>query len=744
MILISKHRFNTLGRPQTTFPLLNEGQLIQHEFDISFQFDFNSSPNNQFIISGLNQLTMLNGSFADYGIMIGDSMDIDAVVVGGTNINQTAVVLSIVGNVLTFTTNIFTALEVNQLFPLGVNQEMYIVNNTRQVPESIDIFYNLVRNDSAGGVASLWDGEVNKFTCVLPLVNGTVDLIQIGDKSGGFFDNPACRLSLLGRIYSVSISYISWLGIEANNFTVPSWYTAAGCIKPYVKVIGFSEEGDPTATMIGTYTAQANSGWFNEAYNQGIDNFVLSDLVIQDIDNIVLPSLAPNKVNYVSFVVSNPLGVVSTDIQLSIGSFFDFSETKNNEFSRLQNQIGSFRDSAALSIDGVKNSKQCVISNLVVTTVGSTIEVVFRIEPNNPFLMYVQAQSESVPYRLAINVNRGAGKFDNVTKIISQNFWLFAGNQPILVDDKDAGFLNHAQTLTDAITEPYSGCTEDDMLFYQLIPLEKNRIYNNLKYTIDCIRDIDGEVVANLQTILFNFQGVPMVSGKYQININQNQNQFLDSADRNYLKYEIITGETPTFYNTQATLSLMANWRDWVSVINLLPDFYDFDLLQNGQSAEWVNYLRLMGYSLTFRYELNALTDSWYFERDITLLDYDQSDIMTSIIQVLNSDNVVVTAMVSNQIYKIRAIHTITDLVSTWGVGAWGWIGIRPTLGEPMKRISTAYAYTAQNLPLQPLPTETRAKITVVSPTVIWVECQINSNEIGQNVTFVSRINDAI
>ncbi len=146
MISIFNHNFTTPNRATgTNFLLMNEGQIIRHSFQVSFNFNFNSTPFNQFVITGLNEITMLNGSFEDYGVVAGDSVDIDAIITGGTNINITATVLNVSGNVISFTTNIFASGQINEMFPLVDNQEMFFVNNSRSIPESIDLFYNLIQ-----------------------------------------------------------------------------------------------------------------------------------------------------------------------------------------------------------------------------------------------------------------------------------------------------------------------------------------------------------------------------------------------------------------------------------------------------------------------------------------------------------------------------------------------------------------------------------------------------------------------
>lgn len=739
MILISNHNFSTPNKPSldVAFPLFNEGQLVEHSFDVEFNYNFNSTPFNQFMITAQNQITMLSGSFAETGIVAGDSIDIDAIVTGGSNINVTATVLSVSGNVLTLTANVFSSGQVNEIFPQVNNQEMFIVNNTRKLPETIDLFYNLSLNGTDGTNASLWDGEVNRFTATVPTSTGTALFTQLGNKSGGTFVNA--EIELFDGVYTVRFQFIPWLSEQTNNLNQPSWYLGANAVKPRVDIYGYSVAGNPNNYVRGLQTAWLGvTGWFDEAYNQGADVFTISELLIENEDAEPITQLNANQTSTVSFRVAASSGAVSDDVQICIYSLLPFSASKNNALKRIDNQIG-FHFSSDGTVQGVKSGASLEIDNVVVTTDTDDILVEFDVIPNSTFPTYIQSLGE-IEYRLAINV-QGDISFKNTTKTINHGIWQFPTPPPTELDDKDAGFLNHAQEVGDPILEVYAGTTEDDMLFHQLVVLEKFKTYDNIRVAIEVIRDSDSALVATLQQILFPFSGVPIVAGKYQLNITQAQNQYLDSEDRNAHRLFLEGGETSEFYNVTMILSLMANWRDWVAQANILPDFYDFTLPQNGQSAEWVNYLRLSGYSLRFRWELNGENQTFY-NRAIELLDYDESENVTSEIVILNSAGDVVPNMVSNQTYTIRAIHTRDVSSTVWNVNTWGWIGCRPVEGEPTKRISTAYPWTVQNLPLQPLDGEDRALLTFVSSTVIWIECKVNSNDLPNNTTFVTRIQD--
>jgi hypothetical protein len=188
----------------------------------------------------------------------------------------------------------------------------------------------------------------------------------------------------------------------------------------------------------------------------------------------------------------------------------------------------------------------------------------------------------------------------------------------------------------------------------------------------------------------------------------------------------------------------MAGWRDWLPLINALPDFYDFNLPLNGQSREWVNYLRLAGYEIRLRLDFNSPTGQLFLDKEITLLDYNEytdSSCLIELVDSLGNVQPVVNGEIialNNAFYTIRATHTVTGMVIEDYDVIHGYIGLRPNNGEPMKRISTAHDWTNLNMPLQPLANETRAVGTVLSADTYRVECRVYSSDLGSLTTIVS------
>lgn len=302
----------------------------------------------------------------------------------------------------------------------------------------------------------------------------------------------------------------------------------------------------------------------------------------------------------------------------------------------------------------------------------------------------------------------------------------------------DSGVEVENLTTTPCGCEPviYQGCTEDDFMYQADIDLRKNTNYKTLEATIVIERDSDSQQF-KLQSDTINFGNYPMLpNGVIQVNYNNPQVQYLDAPERNKLT-AVVSSIGSLSYSVRLSLSLMANWRYWLSQSNAFVDFYDLDLPSNGQSKEWMRYLREAGYTLKLRCNLIDDADTLYFwEREIQLQDYDADAFIESEITLYDSTGNPSTAILDGQLMTIKARHTLTD-ESNWNEsGLWGWISIRPKEAEPNKRISSEWTPTVQDIPLKAPCT-----LTYISPSIVEVECTLDASQvISEFSTIICRI----
>jgi hypothetical protein len=272
-----------------------------------------------------------------------------------------------------------------------------------------------------------------------------------------------------------------------------------------------------------------------------------------------------------------------------------------------------------------------------------------------------------------------------------------------------------------------------------IIGLPENVPFKSLRFAIEVVKDGDfftmQEETVNLSPYITD------INGHIQVNFSKNYAQFLEAPDRNKLLVYTNGLASGGLYGITYTWSLMANWRYWIAQLNAPIDFFDNTLPNSGRNAEWMRYLRgTVGVDIRFRCYITDAEDVVYtIENDFKIQDYDDSDIVSEIKIFDNQDNEV-TSLISGQTMRLEATHTLPS--GTYGTNSWGWISVRPKESEENKRISTAWDWTSQNLPLRPLIGQTKAKKTV-SGAEMKIECLIDcANLPFGEFTIISKVEE--
>ena len=169
MAIIGFNR-NYLTRNHPTgndFLLANTGQMVKESISFEVEFDFVSSAALPVQVINNYAMQLLGDDWYNLGFTIGDSIGLVALYVdsSGTiqNIVGTGIIQDIQGDILTHNYDMGTS-AVGQLFPSAPNNTVFqVLNSTTTLPQSIELFHNLVLNSSQGSRNSLLDGEVNRL-----------------------------------------------------------------------------------------------------------------------------------------------------------------------------------------------------------------------------------------------------------------------------------------------------------------------------------------------------------------------------------------------------------------------------------------------------------------------------------------------------------------------------------------------------------------------------------------------------
>jgi hypothetical protein len=375
---------------------------------------------------------------------------------------------------------------------------------------------------------------------------------------------------------------------------------------------------------------------------------------------------------------------------------------------------------------------------------ANTIILTGKIVPGSDFTEFIESLStDERLLRLTATVESTGGdanENNGVTLTLKEGLLDKAPVAGGVYTDLDfQGFFNHSQELSGTAELIYDGCTEDDFLYRALFKLDSTQVYKSLTINMQVVRDSDEQLFNIFQrTINFN-NYVTTLNGQQQINYIEQLNQFLDVPNRNELRLQLTGVTDGDLYQLGFTWSIMASWRYWIAQNNALVDFFDSTLPNNGFNNEWMRYLREAGYSLRLRCTLTTPDNiSYYWQTGVELQDYDDSADITTVITLFDQNDNLQTALLANQMMRVVATHTKID---AWDVDdSWAWVSVRPFESETNKRISSEWAWTSQNLPLRPLQTEDRLKVTFPTANVMVTECFVDTSMLDvENCTLVAR-----
>jgi hypothetical protein len=557
------------------------------------------------------------------------------------------------------------------------------------------------------------------------------------------------------KSYRVTFTYFNPYIFFDSDFDEPSCYEASNTIKPFYQIKALPEANNPNSALSLTHCPQlGNVGWKNENYNQGINDFVVANV---DLSTTTSSPLTAIDFNQTTRVVATITGSAN---------FTDFAEIQFNlipEISTVKNQLLSQKETICLSncyfdVSASTDIKQefgvggaeIVIDNVDITLGTNETVIQFDLVPNSAFTAYVEAMlPEDRRCSLVATVESTGGDENNNNSVTLILFEGVLEEAPVIGGPYGGvgfnGFFNHSQPITGVSELVYNGCAEDDFLYVSRFKIRKDTTWSRLDLSVRIVNDTTGQYFDLLtRSVPFSPYFVD-IDNVVHIDYLETIGQALDSPDRNKLEVKNTGVVTSIDYEVQIVWSLMASWRYWIAQNNALIEFFDATLPQNGRNNEWMRYLREAGYSLQTRCIIVNPSDvGYYWGSSMNLQDYDDSPDVTSIIKYYDSADVEQTALVQGQMMRVEAIHTLTG--SAWDpADLWGWIGFRPFESESMRRISTVWDWTSQNLPLRPLTGETKATITFPTPDVAVVEALIDTTFLNvNNYTVVSRIESPI
>jgi hypothetical protein len=586
---------------------------------------------------------------------------------------------------------------------------------------------NHVENATQGTEFSLIDGEVTRLTFdVTGTTTGSViNGIQTGLKSGQFI--------VVGNIEDLTTypndirEYKVTIGVVQSGIYDVTKFDFSNCLKLYFKFNWQRDFGDPNNQYQYILSDNADTGWYDEAFNTGVIDATLVQ-GINDLDYSIV-NTGQIEIDSASSIIGFGASYVPTDDEYY----------KNQPFS--QSELGMTNPTqsgtAPITLNGFTNPSganyQIIFSNP--NTIGTITTWDYEVTFDSDFVTFMDARGEGdrLFYIWA--------KYGNVNLLLFQE-QLTKQEKPgdplqMVVHD----FVDHSENITDTLTTQngFTGNTEDDVAFIGKFLVPINATIESVTATIEAYNSVSGESFI-LQSNLFDFGSVPQVFGYYPVDISQEVITTLPttSVKRDALLVRDNSVDTITEYGIRIYVPFLYRWEYWIPQANADGEFYP-----NQQTKNWVPYDNTANWNIRFKVSaiINGLQST--FEDDITIKDYDSDANIDQQIKLYRDiDNSLVTVVVEGELHKVVATHTLTNGFYWNPADIWGMITIEPTESSPRWISSTIVPFDNDVLnPLTPI-SGSFCSISFPSADVVRLECYFDSNKINleNGVKFTTKI----
>lgn len=735
-VQINTKNFTDQFGTSNTFFRTNSGDKIVATFRLFNSIKVQSGSGNFFQLDPINNIiTWSGGDFELEGFRVGQSVTFAKYTSGGGFITAwNTIVQNVNGNQLDVA-SIPTWIdptngEIIQIVVIPTASNNYCLR------ESLIFQPNMVQNQQTGSQFSLIDGEATRYFFDLTQLNGsnTINGVPVGNQSGGFVES--CRIidrtiaitgsvASINRVWDLEVTFYN-----AGIYLEPSFATS-NCLKFYAKMDFSVFENEPFDKFSLVFNDDADSGWFDEAFNNGIVNTTLVDSI--DEIGYQQPSI-------VSFVIDSA-SLVSNTYGFGCGYIPQTSAYFKNQ---LQSQIdlamiipttfmaiGSDIDSPTNPVGAEMNMELVSI-----TSVGTLRTITLQFTPNALFTDFMDSRDPDD--RL----------FYVWARFGSVNWLVYGGNliknPPIggEIDMQTHLFLDHSENVDDATGQVfgYESDIEDDLSFIGKFQIPFGSFCDSFVAKIEAWNDITDESF-ELQSVFFNIASIPVVGGKHIINVSQPVINTLPNTSfkrNSVLVLDPSNDDVGVAYGVKIVFPFLNRWEYWLEQTNAANQFFPNDQTKNWKpydSGDWTLRLRL---------ELIQNELLYYFnDSQLVLKNYDANRNINSNIELfIDSTNQNVGIVTEGLLMRIVGTHELIDGDIWKQDEVWGMITIEPTESSPRWICSSVVPFDNNTSnPLEPMNT-LLCDLSFPSPTTAKFECYFDPNKINlQNgVKFTSKI----
>ena len=370
----------------TTFYKANAGDAYTAKYRLFETIRVESSITNLLSYNPATKtITWGSGNFLQEGFRVGDDIAIEIYDATGINTATSNVQINVVSANTLIHSGTITWYDPSLGESVVIVVEYKGPANLKRKGLVVDV--NHVPNSVGGTEFSIIDGEVTRFkfdltnTDTVPLVSG----IQVGLKSGQFvtFANITDVTTYPNnvRTYDLKIDYVQ-SGIYDQNV-----FNFSDCLKLYVKTNWQRDYDDPNDMFPFVINDQADTGWYDEAYNTG----VIDSVLVQGIDEIDYSATNTGQISIDTTASNFYFGAAYVPID---DAYYKNQPYNQSELSMCAPSQGGV---APIVINGAFPNPDGANYTLTFsnpTTVGSVTTWDYEFVPNGDFITFMDGRSD--------------------------------------------------------------------------------------------------------------------------------------------------------------------------------------------------------------------------------------------------------------------------------------------------------------------------------------------------------------
>lgn len=711
---------------------------IKHKFETSVEFL--STTENQLRVDKLeNKISRGQGSFLDDGFRVGQTYTL--LIVNGTN-----GVTDIYGNAgfhtgtITFVSDLYlkmTGLPDVNGWTNGTSYTAVLLADGQY--DSLNFAFNFVDNaipnNSSPSLESIIDQETSKFSAngLSSLsVGNSLNLVQIGKKSGQFLVMNA----IISRLADTTDSYTAFTRTKRQfqiSFDIifpamfaESYFIGDKCLRYYSKTSFKILSTESLAPTIVEYNQKANTGLWNEGFNEDQPNCTFGS---------VINEIFYNKVGIYTITAKCPTSLGITSVELG-AMYYTIDDTLNLNQPDPQDEYLPFLKTESISASDIGNDWNSTTStpfNLYLDSFSYvdsggvrtfTIGITFNPFYSNPngFGKFIEGRGEfERTFFLWIKVG-------NTNRLLFGNQLTF--EQPVGVpitpltsnivnhdnnnDYKDLNFANNVSNSDFNI--------EDDISFVGEFNLYSTDVNESISAKV-VVRSIPDDYEFVLDKITFDLTNVNL---QYFINQTSpiSNNLPTSSVKKEAFLYQR-SGLSGNEMEIRLFYPIIIDWKYWEDVLSTHPFFVSQDI----DNGNWYNY-KVLPWQVYVKIEIkrNGVVD--YYYRLLSFKNYDDWGGTSTIELFDTTETTQYSSLKENATILIKATHVFP---SNYSGSPYGMITIEPKESSPRYILSTEIDRTQIENPLIGISIPNRCDIQFLNPTTIVLRCYVNTNLLDGN-----------